>query len=147
MKKTMLFSLFVAFATFSSWMPAKKAAHVSMTSFDQYLLLPITPSVTYGSFSYTASATSVPTATFYWTTTSETNVVKFQVHRLHMPTSTIVIHEIAAKTTGFPRSYSFVDYTVFAGTTYYYSVCAVSSDNTRAACSPTTEVPVPGITR
>lgn len=147
MKKTILFSLFVAAATFSSWMPANKTATVSKISFDQYLLLPVTPFASYGSFSYTATASPSPTATLNWTTTAETNVVKFKVYRLHIATSQLVIDYVNAKTTGFPRSYSYVDNDVSAGSTFQYSVCAISSDQTQASCSQTTEVNVPNIGR
>lgn len=139
--------MFIAAATLSAWKPAEHSSATGNTnSVSKYSLLPVTPIASYGSFNASTSGTFDPSVTFSWTTTAETNVVRFKVYRLHIPTAQIVFQYINAKSTGFPRSYTITDNDVTAGSTFYYSVCAVSSDQTEASCSQSTQVAVPGVT-
>jgi hypothetical protein len=147
MKKMILSCMFIAAATLSAWKPAEQSSAKGNTnSVNKYSLLPITPIASYGAFNATTSGFFDPSVTFSWTTTAETNVVRFKVYRLHIPTSQIVFQYINATSTSFPRSYTITDNDVAAGSTYYYSVCAVSSDQTEASCSQSTQVNVPGVT-
>jgi len=140
--------MFIAAATLSAWKPAEQSyAKGNTNSVNKYSPLPITPIASYGAFN--ASITGGfydPSVTLSWTTTAETNVARFKIYRLHIPTSEIVFQYINAKSTTFPRSYTITDDDVAAGSTYYYSVCAISSDQTEASCSPSTQVAVPGVT-
>jgi hypothetical protein len=64
-----------------------------------------------------------------------------------MSTSVVVTTDKNAQSSSFPRSYSYADNTVVNGTTYEYSVCAISADGTLGSGSEATSVMVPMSTR
>lgn len=144
MKKLVLSLPVIVVAALCAWMPAEKTAVPGNTkTVDKNSMLAITPIASYSSFSATVTGFPTHTVTYDWTTTSEANVSKFRIFRKDISTSVVVTTDVNAKSSSLPRFYSHSDNSVINGTTYEYSVCAISADGTLGSGSEATSVIVP----
>lgn len=129
------------FLIFLSIMTTSVAAGIQAAPLSQELhqRMAFFPLVTWGSFSVGTVPNFTPTVLFSWSTTSETNVARFEVQRYHWTTGWQTLGFVTAGA----GTYGYFDVGLIMGETYQYRVAAVSPEDQRGAWSPVQEITVP----